>query len=58
MTLPADSKLVLIETSHRAPLAMADEPIANTPRRVRPPKVEVTSEPLEIVETQKAPPTA
>ena len=58
MTLPADSNLVLIETSHRAPPAMADEPVANRPRRVRPPKVEVTSEPLEIVETQKGPPTA
>ncbi len=55
LTLPADSDLVLIETSHKAPAPMVDEQAVPRPRRVRPPRVEIASEPLEIVETQKGP---
>ena len=55
MTLPADSDLVLIETSHKAPAPIVAEEAVQRPRRVRPPRVEIASEPLEIVETQKGP---
>jgi len=55
MSVPADSGLVLIETSHKAPPPMVNDDAPVRPRRVRPPKVEVASEPLEIVETQKGP---
>jgi ribonuclease E len=52
LTLPADSDLVLVETSHHAPVPIEETP---TPRqkRVRPTRVETASEPLEIVETRK-----
>jgi hypothetical protein len=52
LTLPPDSGLELVET--RFAPAPSDE-LAETPRpkRVRPPKVEIASEPLEIVETVK-----
>ncbi len=52
LTLPPDSGLVLVETSHPAP-ALTAEPEAPRPKRVRPPRVEIVSEPLEIVETRK-----
>jgi len=59
LTLPPDSGLVLIETAHAAGEAtheMAPEPAR--PKRVRPPRLELAAEPLEIVETRKegAPP--
>jgi hypothetical protein len=50
LELPPESGLVLVETSHAAPPS-ADEPEAPRPRRVRPPRVEVSEEPLQIVET-------
>jgi ribonuclease E len=56
--LPPDSSLVLVETRHGA-LIRGDEEIAETPRpkRMRPPRVEIADEPLEMVETHKdAPP--
>jgi hypothetical protein len=59
-TLPADSGLEIIETRSRpAPEPEPEaEPIA-APRRVRPPRVTVAEEPLQIVETRKdAPPPA
>jgi ribonuclease E len=55
LTLPPDSGLVLVETSHAAP--PAEEPEAPRPKRTRPPKVEIASEPLEIIETRKEPPS-
>ena len=55
LTLPPDSGLVLVETSHAAP--PAEEPEAPRPKRTRPPKVEIKSEPLEIIETRKEPPS-
>jgi hypothetical protein len=50
LELPPDSGLVLVETSHAAPPG-ADEPEAPRPRRVRPPRVETSEEPLQIIET-------
>ncbi len=52
LALPTDSGLELVETRFAAPLAEADE-VAPRPKRVRPPRAEVTSEPLEIIETRK-----
>jgi hypothetical protein len=52
LTLPAGSDLVLVETSHPAPL-VEEEPELVRPRRVRPPRVEIANEPLELVETRK-----
>ena len=58
LTLPADSGLELVETRHAAPAQPVAETGAPRPKRVRPPKIEITSEPLEIIETRKdgAPP--
>jgi hypothetical protein len=57
LELPADSGLVLIETSQSAPLAES-VPEAARPRRMRPPKATVSEEPLQMVETtHKDPPT-
>jgi len=52
--LPPDSSLVLVETRHGA-LSTSDEMTDETPhpKRTRPPRVEITSEPLEMVETHK-----
>ncbi|GMU70566.1 MAG: hypothetical protein AMXMBFR42_00330 [Burkholderiales bacterium] len=57
--LPADSGLEMVET-HRTSAAspMADEIETPRPRRVRPPRVAVTEEPLEFVETRKDTPPA
>jgi hypothetical protein len=52
LTLPPESDLVLVETVNKAPVAPEPEAPAG-PRRVRPPRVEVAAEPLQIVETQK-----
>lgn len=58
LTLPADSGLVLVETAgDRARAMPMDEPESPRPKRVRPPRIEIPSEPLEMVETSKeAPP--
>jgi ribonuclease E len=56
MTLPAESDLVLVETSHAAPPnADVDVEMAR-PRRVRPPRVQIADEPLQIVETARKDP--
>jgi hypothetical protein len=51
LTLPADSGLELIETRHRAE-PEPQQPEAPRPRRVRPPRVVVADEPLQMVETK------
>jgi hypothetical protein len=54
MTLPADSGLELVETrSKTASLPEPDPTPPPGPRRVRPPRVVIPEEPLQIVETQK-----
>jgi len=60
LTLPPESGLELVETKHAAPPLPDTEPdVPKGPRRVRPPKVQIAEEPLQLVETQKAnPPTA
>jgi hypothetical protein len=50
LELPPESGLVLVETSHAAAPG-PDEPETMRPRRVRPPRVEISEEPLQIVET-------
>jgi hypothetical protein len=50
LELPADSGLVLVETTHAAPTA-ADQTEPPQPRRVRPPRVQIADEPLQMVET-------
>src|SRR4029078_11315702 len=52
LALPADSDLVLVETRFAAPVE-AEEPEAARPRRVRPPRMSVPDEPLQMVETRK-----
>lgn len=52
LTLPPDSGLELVETKFKAAAITEPEPPAG-PRRVRPPKVTVVEEPLQIVETQR-----
>jgi len=56
--LPPGSGLELVETRGAAAMPAAEEPIAPRQKRVRPPRVEVAAEPLEMVETQKEPPPA
>ncbi|MGE5170693.1 MAG: Rne/Rng family ribonuclease [Rudaea sp.] len=53
LTLPADSDLVLVET--RFPAQPVEETEAETqrPARVRPPRVVVPEEPLQMIETRK-----
>ncbi|TMH52944.1 MAG: Rne/Rng family ribonuclease [Betaproteobacteria bacterium] len=50
LELPADSGLVLVETTHAAPTA-AEETEPSRARRVRPPRVAIADEPLQLVET-------
>jgi hypothetical protein len=50
LELPPDSNLVLVETSHAAP-PPAEEPQAPRQKRARPPRTQVTEEPLQMVET-------
>ncbi len=59
LTLPPNSSLELVETRHPAPAATTPEQDeAPRPRRVRAPKADIVSEPLQMVETQKpTPPT-
>jgi hypothetical protein len=58
LALPPDSDLVLVQTTRRAePVVEAQE--APRPKRVRPPRVEIPAEPLQLVETgRKDPPAA
>ena len=62
MDLPADSGLVLVETRHdqNAGTTAVPEAEAPRPRRVRPTRVQIPDEPLQLVETQKeqSPPAA
>ncbi|MEO8977710.1 MAG: hypothetical protein ABI552_18380, partial [Casimicrobiaceae bacterium] len=56
LALPAESNLQLVETRHPAPAAASEDNEPPRPKRVRPRRVEVVSEPLQLVETQKTPP--
>jgi len=60
MALPADSGLELVETrSAVAPMPEAEPVPSSGPRRVRPTRVAIPDEPLQIVETRKeSPPPA
>ena len=59
LSLPPDSGLVLVETSHRDTAAAEPEPqLPSGPRRARKPRVPVPEEPLQIVETRKEQPPA
>jgi hypothetical protein len=60
LTLPPDSGLELVETKVKAAATAEAEPVPSGPRRVRPPKVALVDEPLQIVETQtrQLPPTS
>jgi ribonuclease E len=50
--LPPDSNLVLVETAHHpVPAPASEQGESPRPRRVRPPRVEVKEEPLQLVET-------
>jgi hypothetical protein len=51
LELPPNSDLVLVETSHAKPTAPEEEPTPPRARRVRPPRVEVAEEPLQMIET-------
>jgi hypothetical protein len=54
--LPPDSDLVLVETrSTETTISDGTDTSAPKPKRVRPPRVEIATEPLEMVETQKEP---
>ena len=54
LALPADSGLVLVETTHRADLPVEpDSRQPNTPRRTRRERVQLPDESLLIVETRK-----
>ena len=58
LELPPESGLVLVETSHAAP-PPTDDTEGARPHRVRPPRVKIAEEPLQLVETQhKEPPAA
>jgi ribonuclease E len=58
LELPQDSDLVMVETSHqKAQTATSEEPEPPRPRRVRPPRIEVTEGPLQLVETAHKEPT-
>jgi hypothetical protein len=58
LTLPPESGLELVETRFKAPPVADAEPHTTGPRRVRPPKVVIAEEPLQIVETQTTRPPA
>jgi len=54
MTLPPDSGLEMVETRAKAaPMPEPEVAPASGPRRVRPPRVVVADEPLQIIETRK-----
>jgi ribonuclease E len=50
LELPPESGLILVETAHAAQ-PPAEEAVPARPRRVRPPRVQIADEPLQIVET-------
>jgi ribonuclease E len=52
LSLPADSDLVMVETAHHGVAEAQADVEAPRPRRVRPPRVQLASEPLEMVETR------
>ena len=52
-TLPADSGLEIVETRFKVAPESEPEPDPAGPRRVRPPRVAIPDEPLQIVETRK-----
>ena len=52
LVLPPDSGLEMVETRHAAPPADDESAGSTGPRRVRPPKVQVADEPLQMVETR------
>ena len=58
LALPPGSDLVLVETTHAAPPVEQESVEATRPRRVRPARTQVASEPLEMVETRKDSPHA
>jgi hypothetical protein len=58
MELPAGSDLQLVETVRRSPTAEREMAEPPAPRRVRPPRVEIAEEPLQIIETRKEQPPA
>lgn len=51
--LPPDSDLVLVETRAAAVPIEEPEPAVPRPRRVRPPRVTIPDEPLQLIETHK-----
>ena len=55
LELPPESGLVLVETSHERGVTQAEESEAPRRGRVRPPRVEVHDEPLQMIETHKEP---
>ncbi|MFI4903626.1 MAG: Rne/Rng family ribonuclease [Burkholderiales bacterium] len=55
LALPPDSGLELVETRHAASPPAVEEAPAPRPRRARPNRAEIASEPLEMVETRKDP---
>jgi hypothetical protein len=57
LSLPPDSGLVLVETSHKAEHA-AEPELTDGPRRARRARVQLADEPLQIVETRKEQPPA
>jgi len=57
LDLPADSGLVLVETSHTPP-PTESEPEVHRPGRARPPRTSVAEEPLQMVETTHKDPPA
>jgi hypothetical protein len=57
LTLPAESGLVLVETTHKAEYVPEEESPAG-PRRARRPRAQLPDEPLQIVETRKDQPPA
>ncbi len=57
LELPPESGLVLVETTHAAPVSES-EPEATRPRRARPPKPATAEEPLQMVETSHKEPPA
>jgi len=59
LSLPPDSGLVLVETSHPAALAPKPEPeLPAGPRRARRSRTQLADEPLQIIETRKDQPPA
>ena len=58
LELPTGSDLVLVETSRATTTADSPEPEAPRAHRVRPPRVEVKDEPLQMVETTRKEPSA